>query len=77
MVSDCPPERPPPSDNAESSGWLADFDRLSATLETVGLTGQVLRGPAGRSLIGAVRPGEFERRVRMVMDPDNRFGGDA
>ena len=42
-----------------------------------GLTGQVLRGPAGRGLIGAVRPNEFERRVRMVMDPDGRFGGDA
>ena len=47
------------------------------TLETVGLTGQVLTGPAGRRLIGAVRPSEFERRVRMVMDPDGRFGGDA
>ena len=51
--------------------------RLSTTLETVGLTGQVLSRPAGRSLIGAVQPSEFERRVRMVMDPDGRFRGDA
>ena len=63
--------------NVAFIAWTESIDRLSATLETVGLTGQVLRGPAGRSLIGAVRPGEFERRVRMVMDPDNRFGGDA
>ena len=63
--------------NVAFISWTESIDRLSATLETVGLTGQVLRGPAGRSLIGAVRPSEFERRVRMVMDPDGRFGGDA
>jgi glycolate oxidase FAD binding subunit len=56
--------------------WTESIDRLSATLETVGLTGQVLRGPSGRRLIGTVKPSEFERRVRMVMDPDGRFGGD-
>ena len=61
--------------NVAFISWTESIDRLSTTLETVGLAGQVLRGPAGRSLIGAVRPSEFERRVRMVMDPDGRFGG--
>jgi glycolate oxidase FAD binding subunit len=63
--------------NVAFIAWAESIDRLSATLEAVGFTGQVLRGPAGRGLIGAVRPSEFERRVRMVMDPDGRFGGDA
>jgi glycolate oxidase FAD binding subunit len=63
--------------NVAFIAWIEPIDRLSATLETIGLTGQVLTGPAGRRLIGTVRPSEFERRVRMVMDPDGRFGGDA
>jgi glycolate oxidase FAD binding subunit len=63
--------------NVAFIAWTESIDRLSTTLETVGLTGQVLRGPAGRGLIGTVRLSEFERRVRMVMDPDGRFGGDA
>ena len=63
--------------NVAFIAWTEPIDRLSTTLETIGLTGQVLTGPAGRRLIGTVRPSEFERRVRMVMDPDGRFGGDA
>jgi glycolate oxidase FAD binding subunit len=63
--------------NVAFIAWTGSIDRLSTTLETLGLTGQVLTGPAGRGLIGTVQPSEFERRVRMVMDPDGRFGGDA
>lgn len=63
--------------NVAFIAWTESIDRLSATLETVGLRGQVLIGPAARGLIGAVKPSEFERRVRAVMDPDGRFGRDA
>jgi glycolate dehydrogenase FAD-binding subunit len=63
--------------NVAFVAWTASIGRLSAALEGLGLTGQVLSGPGGRSLIGVVKPGEFERRVRSVMDPHGRFAGDA
>jgi hypothetical protein len=63
--------------NVAFIAWTESIDSLSVTLEAVGLTGQVLIGPAARGLIGAVKPSEVERRVRTVMDPDGRFGGEA
>ena len=37
------------------------------------LVGQVVRGPRGHALVGAIRDNEFGRRVASVMDPEGRF----
>ncbi len=60
--------------NVALIAWRGSLDDLSLGLESLGLKGQVLMGPPGRSFIGAVAPNEFERRLRAVMDPDGRFG---
>ena len=53
--------------------WPDTADALSHTLAELNLTGQVVCGPPGHALIGAVQPNEFGRRVASVMDPDGRF----
>ena len=63
--------------NVAFIAWTDSVERLSTTLQTLGLTGQVLIGPPGSNSIGTVKTSEFERRTRAVMDPDGRFGGDA
>ena len=63
--------------NVAFIAWTDSIERLSTTLQSLGLTGQVLIGPPGSNPIGTVKTSEFERRTRTVMDPDGRFGGDA
>ena len=55
--------------------WTEPLAELSRILDTFGLRGQVLVGPPGCSFIGTAPESDFERRVRAVMDPDNRFEG--
>ncbi len=62
--------------NVAMIAWPGALQPLASALDAQGLTGQVLGGPAGRPLIGRMVPNEFWRRVREVMDPDGRFGGD-
>jgi glycolate oxidase FAD binding subunit len=56
--------------------WPGTLATCSEQLDTLGLSGQVLIGPPGRPIIGAVATSDFERRVRDVMDPDRRFADD-
>ena len=53
--------------------WAEHVDALDVLLRELGLVGQLLTGPAGRALLGAVEPNPFEQRVRLVMDPAQRF----
>jgi hypothetical protein len=59
--------------NVAFIAWPAGLDDFSTALEGLGLRGQVLTGSGGRPFVGAAAPGEFERRVRAVMDPHGRF----
>jgi glycolate oxidase FAD binding subunit len=53
--------------------WPLAVDTLAALLHDLGLVGQVILGPPGRSLIGAVTANAFGERLRGVMDPNRRF----
>lgn len=56
--------------------WLAapgDLDALEALLAGQGLPALLLRGPAGRSFLGAHPDNEFARRVKQTLDPAGRF----
>jgi glycolate oxidase FAD binding subunit len=59
--------------NVAFIAWPAGLADFSTALEGLGLHGQVLTGSAGRPFVGAEAPGEFERRVQAVMDPQSRF----
>ena len=59
--------------NVAFIAWPASLADLSTALAGLGLRGQVLTGSAGRPFVGAEAPGEFERRVQAVMDPQSRF----
>jgi len=52
------------------------LEELSDALKSLRLSGQVLVGPPGSRLIGAVPDDEFARRVAAVLDPDGRFRDD-
>jgi hypothetical protein len=58
------------------AAWPGELDECGRRLEALGLAGQVLIGPPGRPLVGAIATSEFERRVRAVMDPAGRFADD-
>ena len=51
----------------------AAIETIEGLLRGHGLVGQVLRGPVGRSFIGALRDDTFELRLKGVLDPDGRF----
>lgn len=53
--------------------WPDTIETLSHVLAGLDLVGQVVRGPRGHALVGAVKDNEFERRVASVMDPEARF----
>jgi len=53
--------------------WPDTIERLSHALASLHLVGQVVRGPRGHALVGAIRDNEFGRRVASVMDPEGRF----
>ena len=59
--------------NVAFIAWPGDLSELSASLQTLGLAGQVLTGPGGHPFVGAAAPDEFARRVQSVMDPEARF----
>jgi glycolate oxidase FAD binding subunit len=64
---------------AGNVAWIAlpqatQLPALDSALTALNLAGVVVRGPAGRPLLG-VRSGEpFYRRVKQALDPDGRFG---
>ncbi len=64
---------------AGNVAWIAlpeasQLPELNSALVGMGLGGVLVRGPAGRPLLG-VRSGEsFYRRVKQALDPDGRFG---
>ncbi len=53
--------------------WPGSIEALSQVLASLDLVGQVVCGPPGHALVGAVKDNEFERRVASVMDPEGRF----
>jgi glycolate oxidase FAD binding subunit len=53
--------------------WNGALDSLSALLRDLALKGEVLIGPAGDRVIGAVPSNAVEERLASVMDPDARF----
>jgi hypothetical protein len=63
---------------AGNLAWVAwpatrPLDELDARLTALGLSGLRLRGGDGPSLLGRTPGGAFGRRVRAVLDPDDRF----
>ncbi len=64
-----------------AAAWLAApagddpraVESLHAKLLALGLRGLVVRGPAGRPLVGAAADEPFRRRIASVLDPDGRF----
>jgi glycolate oxidase len=64
---------------AGNAAWIAlpqaaQLPALDSALTALNLAGVVVRGPAGRPLLG-VRSGDpFYRRVKQALDPDGRFG---
>jgi len=64
---------------AGNAAWIAlpqssQLSALDNALSELNLAGVVVRGPAGRLLLG-VRSGDpFYRRVKQALDPDGRFG---
>ncbi|HSN78368.1 MAG TPA: hypothetical protein VL334_25135, partial [Anaerolineae bacterium] len=63
---------------AGNTAWIAlpqaaQLPDLDRALTALNLAGVVVRGPAGRPLLG-VRSGDpFYRRVKQALDPDGRF----
>ena len=62
--------------NVAFAAWPMPLAELSDRLKSLRLSGQVLLGPPGSRLIGAVPDDEFARRVTAVLDPDGRFRDD-
>jgi glycolate oxidase FAD binding subunit len=61
---------------AANSVWLAgtkDIHTLDALLQSIGLSGLVLRGEVDRPLIGLAPNSVFYQRIRNTLDPETRF----
>ncbi len=54
-------------------GWPRPAEELDRLLQTHGLAGMVLTGPAVQPLLGRVRGEGFRRRIKAALDPAGRF----
>jgi hypothetical protein len=56
--------------------WRRDLGDLDALLRNLGLSGLVVSGPApvDTPLVGPREESAFAQRVKLAVDPDNRFG---
>jgi glycolate oxidase FAD binding subunit len=55
--------------------WDVELGSLDSLLSTHNLAGLVIWGSAKRALLGAWEPGEFARRIKRALDPENKFYG--
>lgn len=53
--------------------WAAPHPGLDAALRALGLSGQIFRGPDAGTALGASADNPFARRVRLALDPQNKF----
>ena len=55
--------------------WDVELGSLDSLLSSHNLAGLVVWGSAKRAVLGAWEPGEFARRIKRALDPENKFYG--